>query len=377
MLSTPPVMQGLNLIVIRQQKLGSSTFNSVAPLGTRAWYAPRHPTLSPNSRPPADALSCASFAAFPFRSRSSVFILRSDAVVARSANMGMELAPGSEASDAAALTSTSGSTAQLARCAETLIAELERVVLDGDATRALGGIVSASASAEENTHPLHRALCDAVRRALERAGTGDGETVRAVALRATRTFADSVSREAPRIAADAAAAWCFERGCARVALVAGSALAARAAVAASVALSSIAVIDTGDTSGKALALALADSGPPVRYGSLAAAHDLLDDADALLIGAHEVAMNGAVVVSAGAAAVASLAIQAEIPVVVVVQAAKFSDAMVVGLEAGGRDVVKASEVDVIISEDGSIEPHMAPSILERYSARELVQSCAV
>eukprot|EP00177_Eucheuma_denticulatum_P008524 GFKZ01015509.1.p2 GENE.GFKZ01015509.1~~GFKZ01015509.1.p2 ORF type:complete len:281 (+),score=40.53 GFKZ01015509.1:404-1246(+) len=129
------------------------------------------------------------------------------------------------------------------------------------------------------------------------------------------------------------------------------------------------VIDSGpEFEGRAMAKRLASAtGAPIKYGVLANCHRLLDNIDAVIIGAEEVAMNGAVLSAPGSAVVVQVARELAVPVVVTTQAIKFSENMVVDWVSGGYDVIRAHEVLVIITEMDTVNwsPSSAPDILRK------------
>lgn len=136
-----------------------------------------------------------------------------------------------------------------------------------------------------------------------------------------------------------------------VTLLSGSTLATRTVE--SLSLQSVSCLDSGTGSFPECA---------TRVGSLDSAPELLENSAALVLGAHEIAMNGAVVCSAGSGVTAALARDAGIPVVVIAQSAKFSESTLLSPVLGDHDVLKPSEVDVIVTEKGIVSAHMAPDI---------------
>lgn len=247
----------------------------------------------------------------------------------------------------------SGCTAQLTRFSTRLLAALR--CEEGVDTR----VVASRVGALDATSPLERALSDAVLRAL-------GRSLEA-GLRTVRQFVETVTVEAPKVIAVACAEHCLSKGVTSVAVVSGSSLALDAVKTVAADAKFVAVIDVAQESnvGKNCAVTLSEMPVLVRYAPLAAAHDALSGVDVLFVGAHEVAMNGAIVVAAGVSAVVSLANVANVAVVVVAQMAKFTDAPIVAHIVGDRDVLKASEVDVIVTEGGGVVPYMAPDVLKR------------
>lgn len=129
------------------------------------------------------------------------------------------------------------------------------------------------------------------------------------------------------------------------------------------------VIDSGPGfEGRSMAKRLASTtGAPIKYGVLADCHRLLDNIDAVVIGAEEVAMNGAVLSAPGSAVVVQVARELAVPVVVTTQAIKFSESMVVDWVSAGCDVIRAHEVLVIITEMDTVNwsPSSAPDVLRK------------
>ncbi len=204
--------------------------------------------------------------------------------------------------------------------------------------RALGTLISTHLTSA--TSPLERALCD-----VALAQVGDITS----AVKSVRSYAE----ERINAAADAAveAACVHLKNALSVTLLSGSTLADRTAQALSP--QAVSCVDSGKGSYPECA---------TRVASLDSAPELLEGSSALILGAHEVAMNGAVVCVAGSAVTAALARDSGVPVVVVAQTSKFSESTLIGPAYGDYDVLDPTEVDDIVTEKGVIPAHMAPDV---------------
>lgn len=162
---------------------------------------------------------------------------------------------------------------------------------------------------------------------------------------------------------------CTERGWTSLAVYGASTVAEAAFLAVNVARKKLTVIDSAPAyEGRQIAKRLAaDSGAPVRYGVLASCQSLLEGVDAVIMGAEEVAMNGAVLAAPGASVVVQVARELGVSVVVTTQAVKFSENMVVDWVYGAYDVIRPYEVLAIVTEmdTGTSTPASAPDVLRR------------
>jgi len=107
-----------------------------------------------------------------------------------------------------------------------------------------------------------------------------------------------------------------------------------------------------------------NSNSNTRWYTPALMHKIEMEIETILFGAEEVAMNGACVAARGAGVAASFARQAGIKVVVVAQAAKFTDSTLLNYSTQlGLDILHPEEIDVIATEFGLFQPHQAPKVL--------------
>lgn len=220
--------------------------------------------------------------------------------------------------------------------------------------------------------PVLRAMRDFVMVALGNAA--DGDNLCTVASRALDAFI-----AVHVIGARAKASAFFDKlicetNWLRVAILAGSSVAEAAFLAVNNNNKSLTVIDVGPAfPGRALADKLArQTKAPVRYAPLASVHKALEQVDAVVMGAEEVMMNGCVVVSPGGGVVAQAAQEANLPILIVTQAVKFSNRALVEWFVKG-DVLRPAEIQSIVTEMDAdpTRPSFAPDIWKKLSGERL------
>lgn len=245
--------------------------------------------------------------------------------------------------------SGAGATAQAKAFAERLARPLARTPADID-LRTLCRVIGAHTP--EACAPLERAVCDA---ALQASSTS-AESARKAALSCAT---DRIAK-----AGEAASSCAAERmrtdNLSCVALFAGSELAAAACTKARV--SELRLIGAGEVLDTA-----ADAGSKMRVLSapLECAGEMLQGAGALIMGAVEVAHNGAVLTAPGSGGLCYMASRLQVPVLVVAQTAKFTDRVLCASVHEGFDVLKPHEVEVVCTELGQFEPSRAPDVYKK------------
>lgn len=238
-----------------------------------------------------------------------------------------------------------------------------------DTRRVLAKLLSASGSPRSASH-VFRAMRDAVQ---EKVSSHDGKDSELydVALAALDAFIAVRIRGARAKVSAFFDQLCRERVWNSLALFASSSVAEAAFLAVNDMRKRLTIIDTApDFQGRAVAKRLATStGVSVRYGLLSSAQRLLEGVDALVIGAEEVSMNGAVVASPGASIAVQAAREHGLPVVVATQAVKFSESIIVDWMVGPYDVLKADEVATFVTEldTGSWATASAPDVLLKFA----------
>lgn len=167
----------------------------------------------------------------------------------------------------------------------------------------------------------------------------------------------------------------FDRDCRahkwnHIAILAGSSVAEYCVLAMNGADKKITVIDYGPAfEGKMLASRIASStNSIVHYGFLHSVGKLLDGADALLIGAELVSSNGCVISSAGANIVAKTAKELGVRVIVVTQAVKHSDQIVVDAPFADNIVSYINISSIRTEFDTAIVPALAPLLVKKAMA---------
>lgn len=260
--------------------------------------------------------------------------------------------------------------ARLEEFAARLSRALARAPFADDASPAhiLGSVVALAGGGDASgggLSVLERGVSEAGLAAIA-AGEGHSEDeLRSAVLKAMGAYVDKRVVIAGKEASKAAGSLAGEKRWRTVGILAGSRVAAEA-VRRITGLTGVSVIDAGpERAGRETAQKMSSTGGVrVQYGLLSATHDLLAGAHAVVLGAEEVSMHGSVVAGMGAGAVAAVAKELGVMVVVVAQTAKFSDAIVADVCVGGRDVLTTGEVDLIVTERGAVEPVLAASLRE-------------
>lgn len=228
-------------------------------------------------------------------------------------------------------------------------------------TRLLSGDTSGRSSS-----PVFRAMRDAVQTRVA-SHTGEEAAVYDVALAALDTFVAVRLRGARSKASAFFDQLCRDRAWNSLALFSASSVAEAAFLAVNETRKRLTIIDTAPRyEGRGVAKRLAAAtGVPVKYGMLSNCQRLLEGVDAVLIGAEEVAMNGAVVAAPGTSVVVHMARELGVVVIVATQAVKFSENMIVDWTHGEYDVIRPSEVMSIVTEmdTGQWNPASAPDVL--------------
>lgn len=273
---------------------------------------------------------------------------------------------------------STGCTARARRAANNMRSAMEYASFpeDSDPRRILAGIVAMAMGDSAKLSVLERALCEAVQRSISK---GEGDTddqIRKIVISDMDKFVNTRIVSAAQGAIANVQELCYSRQYNHVALYAGSDIAEVATTGMSKSVPNVTVIDTLPRAvGRQTAKRLSNQQMFVRYGLISAADSLLDGVNVLLLGAEEIAMNGCIVVAAGAATICALCKEKEIPVIVIAQTAKFSDSMILDHQVQGNDVLRAHEVTTIITEHGSVDPIMAPRVLRHtaYDTGKAVQ----
>jgi hypothetical protein len=193
----------------------------------------------------------------------------------------------------------------------------------------------------------------------------DGSPAAAILGRAAGAAVDVAAKRYIAAATKAASTLSAGRGAAwtRVAL-AGSSVVAEEAAAVIGSRDGVVVVVLGD---QPAALRLAAAGARVEFSRCSAAASMLEGCDAVLFGAEIVCCDGRLVVGDGVAAITSVAVDAGVATIAVVQTVKFTeDVMLAETDRPGVEMLAARFVTTIATEMGDISPKDAPIVAKAH-----------
>lgn len=247
------------------------------------------------------------------------------------------------------------------------IAHLRAVTPDNPRAALFAELSRLLPEALTSSHPVLRAQREAIQPAIIHHSANDN-TIFDAALTAMDAFLSVRIHGARSKASAFFDRYCRETSWTHIALFAPSTVAEACFLALNESRKRLTVIDVGpEYPGRALAARLAaQTNAPTRYAVLSSAAHALETVDVLLLGAREVCVNGCVICEEGAGALVQIAKDSGVSVVVVTQAVKYSDRMVVDWNAGG-DVIRPDEITAVVTEldTATWNTCAAPNILVR------------